>query len=449
MKVVLATHFFPPTQTGGTEAYTLGLARALRARGHEASVICAGEIEAAHGWPPRAADDTYDGIPVRRLSWDWRRTPDPFVTFYDNPEADRMVRAYLAERQADVLHVTSCYSLGAGVLRVGREAGCRTVLTLTDFWFLCVRHTLLKGDGSLCDGPRSAEECQRCMLTGSRTLRRLSRVIPEQTLARGLVTASRTPRFVGLPGVRGFVGDAEARLRSLRAAFPHAEVVLAPSTIMRQKLVEHGYPADLMQLSPYGHDLSWGPRPAPRVADGTLRVGYLGQIEPLKGVDVAIRAVRALPADLPVTLDVYGPLDKNPGYAAQLRELAEGEARVQLRGAYRRAELADILAGLDVVVVPSLWYENAPLVVAEANAAGRPVVATNLGGMSEVVRHGVSGLVFKRGSADGLAAALRRLACEPGLLETLRSGIAPVRTIDDEVEALLDIYRGAPAPVLV
>jgi glycosyltransferase involved in cell wall biosynthesis len=334
-------------------------------------------------------------------------------------------------------------------LRAAREAGCRTVLTLTDFWFLCVRHTLLTGDGALCDGPRSALECQRCMASGSGSLRRITRVVPEQVVARGLLAAAQRPSLVGMPGLRGYVGDAEARLSSLRRAFTAAEVVLAPSAFMKEMLVQNGYPAEAIHVSPYGHDLSWRPRPTPRRPDKTLRVGYLGQIEPLKGVDVAIEAIRSLEPGLPIHLDVFGPLDKNPSYAAQLRALAQGEARVRLLGAYDRADLGEILTALDVVVVPSLWYENAPLVIAEAFAAGRPAVATDLGGMSEVVRHGVNGLLFERGSVAGLAGALRRLATEPGLLGRLRDGIEPVRTIEDEVESLLAIYRGAWAPVLV
>jgi glycosyltransferase involved in cell wall biosynthesis len=449
MKVVLATHFFFPTQTGGTEAYTLGLARALRARGHEPHILCAGEIEAAHGWPPRATDDVYDGIPVHRLSWDWRRTPDAFETFYDNPGTDRLVREYLAELRPDVVHVTSCYSLGGGVLRVARAAGCRTVLTLTDFWFLCVRHTLLRGDGALCAGPRSALDCQRCMAAGSGRLRQAMRVVPPNVVARGLLAAARQPAVVALAGLRGYVGDAEARLASLRQAFGCADAVIAPTAFMKQMLAENGYPAQAMRVSPYGHDLSWGPRPAPRPADGTLAVGYLGQIEPLKGVDVAIDAVRALDPGMPVRLAVYGPLDKNPAYADRLRQAASGDDRIRLAGPYGRADLADILASLDVVVVPSRWYENAPLVISEAFAAKRPAVVTDLGGMSEVVHHEVNGLLFPRGSADGLAQQLRRLATEDGLLGRLRDGIGPVRTIDQEVDEILDVYQGARAPVLV
>ena len=445
MRILLATHFFPPTQAGGTESYTLGLARALRARGHDVAVICAGSLDAAHAWPPRAQDDTFDEIPVRRLSWSWRHAPDPFVTFYDNPAAVKLIREHIAEFQPDVFHVTSCYSLGAGIIPAARAAGCRTLLTLTDFWFLCVRHTLLRGDDSLCSGPASARDCQRCMASASPGLSKLMRVMPGGLVADGLLAAARWPNAVRLPGMAGYVGDAQARQAFVRKAFEAADTVIAPSHFLKSMFVQNGYPAEEIFVSPHGLDLSWGPQPAPRPPDGKLTIGYLGQLEPLKGVDILVRAVRLLPPQAPVRLRIHGALEKNPPYVQSLRDLALDDPRIEFAGVYARPQLGAVLADLDVVAVPSVWYENAPLVIGEAFAAGRPALATNLGGMSEAVRHDVNGLLFERGDVTGLARVIQRFLDEPGLLARLRDGIGPVRTIDDEIEQLLQIYRGAPA----
>jgi len=448
MRVLLATHFFPPSQAGGVESYTFGLAKALLRHGHEPAVICAASLDADHGWPPRVEDDIYEGIPVRRLSWGWHRAPDPIANFYGNPAADAIFRDYIDELKPDVVHITSCYSLGAGIIGEARASGTRTVLTLCDFWFLCIKHTLLRGDGSLCEGPRSSLDCQRCLASSSSTLGTLMRLAPPRLMESALLGMSRWPAIARLRGLRGFVGDAEPRLAFLKQAFMQADVVLAPSHFLKQMFVQNGYAPDSIQVSPYGLDLSWKPRPEPRVPDGVLSVGYLGQIEPLKGVDVAVRALLSLDRAAPIHLRIHGPLEKNVSYARALQQAAQGDERIRLLGAYRREQLADILAGLDIVIVPSLWYENTPLVIGEAFAARRPVLATNLGGLSEAVQHGVNGLLFERGDAAGAADAMRRLIDEPGLLARLRSAIPPVRSIDDEIVALLGMYRGAPVPVL-
>jgi glycosyltransferase involved in cell wall biosynthesis len=448
VRILLATHFFPPSQAGGTESYTFGLARALRRYGHEPFVLCAGSLDAANGWPPSVEDDVYDGIPVRRLSWNWHRAPDPITSFYENSWAEDALQAYVKLLGVDVVHITSCYSLGAGIVRVARESRCRTILTLTDFWFLCIKHTLLRGDGTLCEGPKSSIGCQKCLASSSATLGPLMRLASPDLVAHTLLAATRWPALIRLRGLRGYVGDAEPRLAYLAEAFSHADTVLAPSRFLKEMFVRNGYQADSIQVSPHGYDLAWGPRSEPRSPDGTISLGYLGQLEPLKGVDVAVQAVLSLDREVPIRLRVYGSLEKNPSYVRSLQQVARNDDRIEFLGPYQREHLADILADLDAVMVPSLWYENAPLVIGEAFSALRPVLATNLGGMGEAVQHEVNGLLFERGDVAGAAAVMRRLVDEPGLLARLRAGIRPVRTIDDEISGLLDIYRGTKVPAL-
>jgi glycosyltransferase involved in cell wall biosynthesis len=116
------------------------------------------------------------------------------------------------------------------------------------------------------------------------------------------------------------------------------------------------------------------------------------------------------------------------------------------------------MAEIDWVVVPSIWWENSPLVIAEAFQHLRPVICSDIGGMAEKVVHGVSGLHFRVGDPAALAAAIQTAATTPGLWNRLQAGIPPVRTIENHVEALTGIYRellerrsaasGGPAAVL-
>ena len=94
-------------------------------------------------------------------------------------------------------------------------------------------------------------------------------------------------------------------------------------------------------------------------------------------------------------------------------------------GGFVAADMERVYASFDCLIVPSLWWENAPFVIREAYARGRPVIASNLGGMAESVRDGVDGLLFPVGDTAALAACIQRLHEEPGLLERLRAGIRP------------------------
>ena len=130
-----------------------------------------------------------------------------------------------------------------------------------------------------------------------------------------------------------------------------------------------------------------------------------------------------------------------PSYGDQLRTVAANMTNVQFPGTYDHAQSGAVFANIDVLVVPSLWYDF-PLVIYEAFATGTPVIATNLGGMAEAVSHDVSGLLFERGDADDLCRQLRRILEEPGLLERLQAGVPPVKTIAEEVTELEGIYQG-------
>ena len=98
-----------------------------------------------------------------------------------------------------------------------------------------------------------------------------------------------------------------------------------------------------------------------------------------------------------------------------------------------------MLSGIDVLVVPSVWYDF-PLVIPSAFATKTPVVATNLPGMNEWVRHEVDGLLFERHDAVGLASGIRRLLDEPGLLDRLRANIPPVKTLEEYAAESVDLY---------
>lgn len=194
-----------------------------------------------------------------------------------------------------------------------------------------------------------------------------------------------------------------------------------------------------MVISRYGIDVPAPKQRKPPDSPG-LRLGYLGQLAPHKGVGILIEALRYLPG-APVRVYVYGDPRAHAGYADELKRLAGDDARIVFRGAYRHEQVYDLLAELDAIVVPSVWYENAPFVIQEAQAAHVPVLASRLGGMRELVTDEADGLLFSPGDARDLARQLRRLLDEPTLLERLRPDGTSVRTEEDEMRELLAHYR--------
>jgi GT2 family glycosyltransferase len=181
-----------------------------------------------------------------------------------------------------------------------------------------------------------------------------------------------------------------------------------------------------------------------------LRLGFLGSLMVSKGPHVLLEALGRLPPGS-ATVDLFGAYTPYHGDDRYRETLAPLMSRpgVRARGAVPHDRVPEALASIDVLVVPSIWPENSPLVIQEAFLAGVPVVASRIGGIPEAVADGVSGLLFAPGDSEALARCVSRLLNEPELLPALRRGIPPVRSLDEDVGLTRSFYldRGsAPEP---
>jgi glycosyltransferase involved in cell wall biosynthesis len=159
-----------------------------------------------------------------------------------------------------------------------------------------------------------------------------------------------------------------------------------------------------------------------------------------KGVHNLVKAFRRIPRNMKAELKVYGDPKRAPEYFAEIESLAGDDPRVVFPGAFEGAKVGEVLPEIDVLVVPSAWYENTPLVVYEAFASGTPVVATDLGGLSEVIEHNRNGLLFAVDDVEDMGAQLIRFLNEPDLISRLRENIEPVRTVSESVDDLEKVY---------
>ncbi len=156
------------------------------------------------------------------------------------------------------------------------------------------------------------------------------------------------------------------------------------------------------------------------------------------------------------TLELFGGIAAYHGddsYRQRVQPLLATPG-VRMHGPVPHESIAEAFAAMDVLVVPSTWLENAPLVIREAFAAGVPVIASDRGGMAESIHHGVSGLLFEPGNSAALRAAIERLIAEPDLLERLRGSLPPVRSLAEDGAWHEALYRetvgeGARRPELV
>ncbi len=130
----------------------------------------------------------------------------------------------------------------------------------------------------------------------------------------------------------------------------------------------------------------------------------------------------------------------DPGYIDTLKRKARG-AKIEFMGKYKPSDVARVFSEIDVLVVPSLWYENSPLVIHEAFATRTPVLASGIGGMAELVADGKGGITFSAGSAEDLACKIQKLAEDESLRSSLARSAPKVKTIEENAQELEETYK--------
>jgi glycosyltransferase involved in cell wall biosynthesis len=432
MRVLLAVHHFPPNFTGGAEWRAYRTADALQCRGHQVRVLSVESIK-HHRGDPRWRDEVYEGVQVRRLFLDLDGASDPWRVEFDNPWIGKHLSAWLATLQPDVFHLIGGYLLSGSALRAARSMEIPSIVTLTDYWFLCPRITMLRSDGTRSRLPIDPVTCAQCLGQERRRYALPNAVAPKLMRAFWGFRKNRARRI-------------EERQRYLMNELNGVHTLIAPSRFLMEQFVRAGVSQDSIRFMRQGHDFSY-------LNDGLLRkepserlrVGYIGQISFHKGVHTLLLA--AARVDNPnLEIRIYGDGSRFPRYMKSLRRFKQSRTSVEFAGSFAgRTQLTRILQTLDVVVVPSVWAENSPNSVLEAFAHRTPVIASNTGGLPELVDHGRNGLLFEAGDAGSLAGALDRILVSPELLETMRANIRPVKSLDEEIDELGRVYQAALA----
>jgi glycosyltransferase involved in cell wall biosynthesis len=441
MRILFAAHQFFPEHYAGTEVLTLGLAKELKKRGHEPFVFAAKRSIPVNDIRPGEVEDyEFEGIPVHRIGRPKEGLARPYRLDYENETMARRAREYAREIGPDVVHAMHFQGLSASVIPAFKESGVPLVYTATDFWTVCPVVDLRRHDGVMCEGPELTH-CVRCKTSrypGSRMKALVDRTPSAVLRAAGRLSETPLSRF---SFSLAQVGALKERPGRIREKVELIDRFVAPTRLTRDLLVANGIGVGKIEVSHYGIDVSGiedvtGNRSLPP----PLRVGFIGTLGPHKGCDVLIRAFKKLPPWMECTLTIYGNLERFKSFVAELRALAGEDERIRFAGTFPPNEIGRVLSEMEVLVVPSRWYENTPLVVYSAFAAGTPVVATDLGGLSEVVKHEENGLLFGLEDPDGLVRQLRRLYEEPALLERLRAGIGPVKTVGENAVELEELY---------
>lgn len=443
MRIVLTSHVFLPEYASGTEILTFNTAKELLSRGHEVVVCTALPTQADLSETERFDSYVHEGVRVHRYLHDSRpmrmRSTSP-ETEYNNPVFGRWFFHFLQQFAPDMVHFFHLGHLSASAIDVCGQLGIPMVMTPTDFWLVCPNNQLRLPDNSPCLGPdRDSVNCIKHAVANSQSahVARVADHIPNRVVAFMVhrINQGAFSRSWFSPLVQAL----SRRADFLRERMNRLNRVIVPSRLMQERLVANGLNADKVVYRRFGIRPT---QPVSRIPDaqGRMRVGFIGGLSEHKGAHVLIGAFRSLPPSLPLDLRIYGRTDLHAQYHERLLALAGDDPRIHFCGTFPNERIAEVFSALDLLVVPSVWYENTPLVIYSAQAAGCPVVATNLGGMSEVIEHGKNGLLFESGDVVALAHAIERLAQDRSFLDQLAANAIMPMSSSDYAQELLLIY---------
>jgi glycosyltransferase involved in cell wall biosynthesis len=452
VRILFVSHHFPPAHTAGTETYAYNLSQRFKER-HRIWVFCT-EKRIAHPQYKVLEEET-DGVPTRILINNL--CYNHYGETFSNPGVERAIEEVLDEVRPDVVHIHHLMFTSLNLPMIAKARGIPVVMTLHDFFLICPRGgQLMLAEGSVCPGP-SEERCPTCMAfykyRQSRFENKLISLVGgvkkfiglditkpmylvrdrlfKKDLAKGTASPAPGDRDETLKPILA------ERRRLVEKLFEAVDLFMSPSRTVGDALEARGLPREKLRLWKYGIDT----RPfenleRPRRTRPVF--GYLGTLMPHKGVHVFVEAAASLAPGL-IEAKVRGSETLNPRYAGKLKELAG--SKIIFQPPFGRKDVARAFSEIDVLVLPSLWLENSPVVIQEAFAGRCPVITSDFGGMAELVTDGKDGRLFPVGDAGRLAAILEEAGRDPNLIEKWRAGITPPRTIEDDSESLEALYE--------
>ncbi len=433
MRILHAIHDFLPRHRAGSEIYAFELARE-QARRHDVFVLAA-------EYDPSTPHGTLrwrhvDGLTVIELvnNWEFRR----FDETYSSPRLNAQMSHVLDATRPDVLHVHNLLNLSFDLPRLAKERGVATVATLHDYTLVCASggQRVHAAEAHVCE-TIDADRCSRCFtespfnaqmaagratrLPGARALTHAARFV--NGLVPGAATAAT--RLLSPPPVQP--GDVRQRIAYARHTFDTIDLFVAPSQSIADEFVRFGLDPRRIHVSDYGFVPMRGSSGPSMPNHRRLRVGFVGTLVWHKGAHVLLDAIGRV--DREVELHVHGDVNVFPEYVSRLRRAAAGLA-VTFHGGFDRSRTSEIYQELDVLVVPSLWPENSPLVIHEAFMHHVPVIGARIGGIPGLIVHDVNGLLYEPSSPDLLAQAIQRLADDGELRARLAAAAPSVKTIE-------------------
>lgn len=437
MKILLATHQYFPEHIGGTEIYTHGIARRLPGKGIDVAVVTYREEPSPKKERYIITETNYEGVKIYQINYNLSLAEDIVLAEYNNEYTGKLFAEVLDSFRPDLVHFTHFMKISARAAEICRLSGVPYMVSLTDFWTICLRHTLLKWNSNTCYGPRNDTFCLKCFQHTHGAFKPLVARLPDHALRLGIVFSRKVfPLFS-----RETLSEANRlslRNQYIKEQILNAELCLALSGFQKEMLVQNGYPADRIKLSQHGLETNGYLAKEEKREHAQIKMTYIGSIVKHKGVHLILEALHRSD-NQNLVLEIYGNVSGEDIYLQKIRDMAARDNRVTLKGTVPFNQLGKVYSECDVLLMPSLWFENEPLVVKAAIFKGVPVIANNTGSLGEMIVHNKNGWLLQSGHLRSWIDVFDQLTRQK--LNELDAEEGSVRTMDENFEEIYSYYK--------
>lgn len=423
MKILQVVHYFMTHGMGGSELYTYYLSKELSKQhdvrlfftipeDNDKTKVVQGHYQGLPYWALKKNRETYEYLFQERNKW-----------------VEKEFNEVLQQFKPDLVHFQHLINLSLRLPCLAKEKGIPCCLTLHDFWLLCPRTIFVTSDLRICKN-YSALVCLSCLQEQFEyyfTHGSVKGLWPnsKRWVKRLLNEKKRIMAFFFLAWWRTFW---------VKKIFRDVDFFIAPSQFLLEKYLQNGIAREKILFIRHGfhqthlHDIQ-------KTASPKMRFAFVGTIRYHKGIYVLIDAFNKITGD--AELKIYGRI--TPSLRDDLAKRINNP-NIFIMGELKEEDKRKAFEGIDVLIVPSICYENCPLVINEAFMAKIPVITSNLGGMAELVKDGEYGFTFPVGDSEQLANKIQLFIKNPDLKNHLSANLPDVKDIQTHTEEIIQLY---------
>lgn len=377
MKILKVIHGYPPEYNAGSENYSKTVCDCL-SKNHQVAVFTREENPYAKDFSVRKRIEN-DNLEIFLVNNPQGKDG------YRHERLDKVFAGIVEKFCPKIAYIGHLNHLSTGIVDVLRERKIPIVFMLHDFWLMCPRGQFLtrsigkENDFALCekqDNEKCACDCYEVYFSGNKNERE-----KDVTMWRDWI---------------------ECRMNEIKRIAEKIDLFIAPSRYLLERFAnDFALPREKIVYLDYGFPLDYLKPTQRNAKNEPFTFGYIGTHIPAKGVNLLIEAFMKI--EKPATLKIFGR--DNGQSTTALKQLAEkSKNKIEFCGEYENKDLVKkVFNNVDCIVVPSIWAENSPLVIHEAQECKVPVITADVGGMAEYVHHKINGLLFKHRNVDSLA----------------------------------------------